>query len=479
MDPEAVRRGMASAARLCVLGGQSLGRILWRRRLLVVACLVAVLGLTTVHVATLAPMFEATTLVAVSDGAADLGSRLGEPGEGTSSQGRDLADQLQPIASRTMAERLIDRLDLQLSAEFNPYLRPDADGGGATRLLPAALLDAFAAPDAEPTDAERAARLRDRIVDAVLPRLRAAPAGSSALSLQFVAADPDLAAAGATALADLYLENRRDARQQDRQRARQRLEQEIERLAASIRATGRTVEELRATSGAGPARASEQDLLGMTGELAFWRSERAKLEARRREAGGPLAAEASLDQAARSLDPALLGKLSAREIELERQLAELSQARGEHDPQVSSLRAELVALDDQKRFEIEQSVGQLEQEVAIIRARETALEARIQTLQGQLAESGAVAGLETLERQAEAERELLRSYMDRVAQLTSAPQAGELDARILAPAVVPKEPKYPRLALIYAMALGGALLLWGVVALGVEAWDRAKARSGG
>jgi hypothetical protein len=35
------------------------------------------------------------------------------------------------------------------------------------------------------------------------------------------------------------------------------------------------------------------------------------------------------------------------------------------------------------------------------------------------------------------------------------------------------------LALIYAIALGGALLLGSVVALGVEFWDRAKARSVG
>jgi hypothetical protein len=49
--------------------------------------------------------------------------------------------------------------------------------------------------------------------------------------------------------------------------------------------------------------------------------------------------------------------------------------------------------------------------------------------------------------------------MDRVAELASAPQAGEPDARIVAPAIAPKEPHYPRLALICAIALGGAPLL--------------------
>jgi succinoglycan biosynthesis transport protein ExoP len=481
VHPEAVRGVVARAARLSALSGRNLGRILWRRRLLVLACLVVVLGLTTAHVARVAPMFEAATLVTAS-GRTGLEPGLGEP-EDTRSEGPNVADQLRLIGSRTMAEGLIDRLDLQLSVEFNPQLRPDgswaADSRGAMGLVPAALLDVIAPPEAELTDEERAARLRARVVDAVVPRIRVEPAGSSALSLRFVSADPDLAAAGATALAELYLDHRLEGQQQARQLERQRLAREIERLAATVSAAERAIAELRATSLAGSAQASEQDLLGLTGELAFWRSERAELEASLRQAGGPLESDASLDQAARSLDPALLGGLSAREVELERRLAELSQAYGEQDPQVSSLKAELIALDEQKRLEVEQSVGQLEQEVAIIRARETALEAKIATLEGQLAEGQAVGGLETLERQAEADRELLRTYMDRATQLAAAPQAGEADARILAPAVAPKKPKYPRLALIYAIALGGALLLGSVVALGVEFWDRAKARSVG
>jgi polysaccharide biosynthesis transport protein len=481
VHPEAVRGVVARAARLSALGGRNLGRILWRRRLLVLACLVGVLGLTTAHVARLAPMFEAATLVTAS-GRTGLEPGPGEP-EDIRSEGPNVADQLRLIKSRPTAEALIDRLDLQSSAEFNPQLRSDgswaAEGRGSMELVPAALLDAIAPPEANLTDEARAARLHDQIVDAVAPRIRVEPAGPSALSLRFVSANPDLAAAGATALAELYLDHRREGQQRARQLERQRLAQEIERLAATVSAAESAIADLRATSVAGSAQASEQDLLGLTGELAFWRSERAELEASLRQAGGPLDSDASLGEAARALDPALLGGLSAREVELERRLVELSQAYGDEDPQVSSLKAELIALDERKRLEVEQSVGQLEQEVAIIRARETALEAKIATLQGQLADSQTAGGLETLERQAEADRRLLRSYTDRVAQLAAAPQAGGPDARILAPAVAPREPKYPRLALIYAIALGGALLLGGVVALGVEAWDRAKARSVG
>jgi succinoglycan biosynthesis transport protein ExoP len=467
--PEMARRGVAGAARLSRLAGRTLGRILWRRRWLVLACLVVVLGLTTLRIATLTPMFEAATLVAVG-GPADSEP---PPGRGASSEQPGLAEEVRLISSRATADRLIDRLDLQLSAEFNPEQRSGSGAAGSLALLPPAVLDALAARDAAPTDEERAARLHEQIVGAVLPRIRVEPADPAVLSLGFVAADPDLAAAGATALAELYLESRRHARPQERERERQRLGQEIERLAATLGATEKAIEELRSRSGS--ERASEQDLLNLTGELAFWRGERAELEARLPQAGGALEADASLDQAAKSLDPAQLGELTPREVALERELAKLSQAPGGQDPQISSLRTELIALDDQKRLKVEQSIGQLEQETAIIRSREAALEGRIEALRTRLAESEAAGGLEALERKAEADRELLRSSMDRAERLASAPQAGEPDARILAPAVTPKEPKYPRRALIYAVAFGGALLLGSLLALGMEAWERARA----
>ena len=470
-DSEAIRRGSARAARLSRLAGRRLGGILWRRKVLVLACPAVVLALTAAYVATLTPLFEAATRVAVG-GPVGLEPQSVAPGAGAPSEAENLADQLSLIKSRANAERLIDRLDLQLSAEFNPWLGPDgsweSDGRGALGLIPAALLDA--PPQSEPTDAERAGRLHDQIVDAVLPRIQVAPAGESGLSLRFAAADPDLAAAGATALAELYVELGGEARQQERQRERLRLGREVERLAAAIAATENVIAQLRPTSLAGSDQASEQDLLDLTGELAYWRSERALLEARLGQAGAPLGA-VTLDRTAQSVDPALLGELGAREIELEGELAEPSQGYGEQGPQFSSLPAELVALDD----EVGQSLGQLEQEIAIIRSRETALEDRIEALRDQLAKSRVAGDLEALERQADADRELLLTYLARVEQLDAAPRVREPDGRIIAPAVVPDEPKYPRPLLIYGTALCGALLLGGLLALGAEAWERARA----
>jgi uncharacterized protein involved in exopolysaccharide biosynthesis len=330
------------------------------------------------------------------------------------------------------------------------------------------------ASEGDLTDQEQAARLRDQVVATTRARVRANLARPAALSLRFVSEDPVLAAAGADALADLYLEDRRAAWQRARQREHARLEQEIDRLAARIDDTAKAIEELRATTVAGSDHPSEEDLLDRTGELAFWRGERAKIEARL----GSLQSRgtgAFLDQAALRLDWTPLHELQAREAELEREIAELSQGSREGAPELSALRAELASLEDQKRFEVEQAAGQMEKEVEIIRSRETALEAQIGRIQEQLAQSGGADGRATLERRLEADRALMRTYRDRATQLEALQTAQTSDARIVNAAVVPTRPAYPRQALIYVSALGGGLLLGGLLALALEALQRARA----
>jgi succinoglycan biosynthesis transport protein ExoP len=486
---EAVRRGMARGARIGGALGRGLWGILWRRKLLVLACVIVALGLTMAHIARLAPTFEAESLVMLEDRGASPELVAGEPGRATPSEAPDLADQSRLIESRTMAERLVDRLGLQLVAEFNPLLHSaSADGSkrrDLPRSVPGALLDrlargwadtlAIGASDGQLTDQQQAARLRDHVVHAAMARVEADPAPPATLSLKFVSADPNLAAAGANALAHLYLEDRRGAGQEARQREHERLKHEIERLAKSIAASEKAIEELRAGPAAGSGQPSEQNLLGLTGELAFWSSERAKIEARLGQVRGPLGTEASLGQAAAPSDSTPLGDLGAREAELEREIAELSQANGQEDPQIAPLQAELVSLEDQKRFAIEQTAAQLEREMEIIRSREMALAAQIETLEGQLAESPAADGPETLEQQVEADRELLRTYVDRAAHLEAPQTAPAPDAHIVFAADAPTEPKYPRRALIYASSLGGGLLLGGLLALALEALHRVRA----
>jgi uncharacterized protein involved in exopolysaccharide biosynthesis len=455
-------------------------RILWRRKLLILACVGLVLGLTTAYVSTLAPAYEAGALVAAGDRTDQ------QVGQGTHMQDGTLEDQLRLIESRAMAERLVDRLDLHFLPEFRPDMRGFRLAHVLGEWLPDALVDrlpnAWAdtlvphRSDRELTDEQRAARLWDEVIEATMARLRAEVTAPSVIGLTFVSEDPQLAATGANALAELYLEDRGALRQNASQDDRDRLEQEIERLRASIGETEQAIGTARAGAGAQASTTSEQSRLDLAGELAFWRRERAELEAPLRQTQAALESGAGLNQAALLLDSERLGQLQARATELQEALATLAQQYGEQDAQVIELRAQLATLEQDRRAEVEYVLQGLQEELAIIQSRETALEAQIEALEEQSAEGQAASGLAVLEQRLEADRVLLREYLEQAAgQLGTDPAAPPpTDARVIAPAVVPSQPTYPRLALIWGVASAAAVLLAISLAFALEALHRRR-----
>ena len=69
----------------------------------------------------------------------------------------------------------------------------------------------------------------------------------------------------------------------------------------------------------------------------------------------------------------MLNELRAREVELNRQRAELSTEFGERHPRMQNLRSEQAALEERKRAEIRQITNRLSDEVQVLRSREATL----------------------------------------------------------------------------------------------------------
>jgi polysaccharide biosynthesis transport protein len=482
---EPIRRPMsrASGDDLDWLG---LGRTLWRRKLFLLGFMVIVLGLTAAYVSRMPPAFEAEALVMLNDRQARVAPDIPEVLAGLPPNEDGLQGQLLLIKSRNMAERMIDQLNLHLLPEFNPALRPKTvdfvDWFDPTRLIPAAILDRLpkawadtlmTASTADTTDQQRAALLRAEIVERVMENIVAEPANrSTVIGVKFISTEPQIAALGANTLARLYLAEQLEAKQTATSRAREFLEQEIERLRASVASAEQAIQDYRRRSGLGGALPDEQQLSGLTAQLVLSRSERAQAEARLRQVERLVNANPDLDQAAQLLDSPVLHELRARELELNRQRAELSNEFGERHPRMVNLRAEQDTLDQRKQSEIRQIAQRLRDEVQVLRSREATLEADIDRLKGQLAEHNeAEIGLQALQRDASADRELLETYINRAKEIASQQNAQEPDARIISRATMPDGATYPRRHLIFGVALFGALLAGSLAVFGLEQLD--------
>ena len=107
--------------------------------------MVIVLGLTAAYVSRMPPAFEAEALVMLNDRQAQVAPDIPEVLAGLPPNEDGLQGQLLLIKSRSMAERMVDQLNLHLLPEFNPTLRPKSADFVAwfdpVRLIPAAILD--------------------------------------------------------------------------------------------------------------------------------------------------------------------------------------------------------------------------------------------------------------------------------------------------------------------------------------------------
>jgi polysaccharide biosynthesis transport protein len=464
-----------------------LGRTLWRRKLFLLGFVVIVLGLTAAYVSRMPPAYEAESLVMLNDRPAQPVPNIPDVVVGSPPSEDSLQSQILLIKSRSMAERLVDQLNLHLLPEFNPALQPSTADFAAwldpARLIPGWLLDhlpkAWAdtlmttSSSAEMTDQQRAALLRSQIIDAAMENITAEAANrATVIGLKFVSTDPALAALGANTLARLYLSEQLESKQTASRRARDFLEHEIERLRATVASAEQAVQDYRRQHGLAGAAPDQQQLTELTTQLVTSRAERAQSEAKLRQVERLLTSGADLNQAAQLLDSPVLTELRARELDLNRQRAELSSEYGPRHPQMLNLQAELKTLEERKQGEIKQIAQRLRDEVQVARSREAMLQSNIENLKGQLAQHNeAEIGLEALQREATADRDLLETYINRVKEISSQQKAQEPDAQVISRAALPDEPTYPRRKLIFGVAFAGALLVGSLAVFGLEALD--------
>ena len=124
-----------------------------------------------------------------------------------------------------------------------------------------------------------------------------------------------------------------------------------------------------------------------------------------------------------------------------------------------NLRSEQAALEERKRAEIRQIANASATRCrccarARRRWRPTSTASRARWPSTRSPRSGSSA----LQRDADADRDLLETYINRAKEIASQQKAQEPDARIISRAVTPDEPTYPRRELIFGVALVGALL---------------------
>lgn len=311
----------------------------------------------------------------------------------------------------------------------------------------------------------------ERVIDAFVERLQVYQVpGSRVIGISFTSKDPKLAAAIPNAMANVYLSTQSGAKLDSNSEATRWLEPEIEGLRQKVSEAEKKVAEYRTSHGLlqtnGTTTFPAQQLNDISAELTRVRGDKANAEARAQAVRNALSSGEAFDTLPDIMSSQAIQRLKGTESGLQSQISDLQTSLLNNHPRLKSLRAQLSDIRTQIRQETQKILASIENESKVADLRANELERQSDTAQANSARAGEdEVGLNALEREANAQRQLLETYLVRYREAASRADSNSspADARIVSVAVEPVDPYFPKVVPIVVVAAVATLIISAIV----------------
>ena len=474
-----VREELADAGTSHQIGFDEVLRILWRRKFMIIGVVVLVVSLVAAYVFFVTPKYTAELQI-LFEGKSNAAFNFEAWAEGQAQDEATIISEIEVIKSRSLGQRVVDKLGLAENPEFNSKLRPE---GPFSRFVkenvPENWLTWFQpAEKAHLSEQRRKHYEEQRIIDEFISRIKVTQLPRSrTVTVNFTSEQAEIAAEALNAIAKTYLVARLEDKFENAQRASSWLAARVQKLREDVKKSERAAEDYR----------KQHDLFKTEHETLIG-SQMLELSVKLTDASiAKLAAEANLarvrqllpsadriDTASQVLQSTLVQRFREEELDLERREAQMSEQLGPRHPAMLQLQAEKKRFHQKVRAEIAKIVAGLENDVEVARSREAALIRDQEALKREMAQANeASVGLNALQRDAEASRLLLEKFSTAFME-TSAQgdvQSQLPDGRIISPAPIPEKPSFPKKPLFLAIAFVGATVIGVLLAFVVEYLD--------
>lgn len=426
--------------------------------------LIALLGTggVTVLVLSITPEYLASTTILVDPRKTQIlkdREVVGGPGTDNSA----IESEVEMLQSPALARRVAEHLRLDRDDELSGLgLMSRIKRLATTFLRDPALPDKEAAPDSDAI-ASAAAALQKKI--------SAKRRGMTyVIEVTAWSRDAEKAARIADAAAKIYLSDQIAAKNTAAERANNLLNQRLDELRGRVAAADNAYEKYKAEAGLfdpGGESLSDRQISQLNEQLVAARARaaeaRAKFEQLRKITPAKLSSAAASPDV---LQSPVVSNLRTQYAEVARKKAELTTRYGPRHPQVVNVEAELDNVSRQITDEIGRIVASARTEFEMAKSRESSLHASLDELKERATNLNQQSiKLHELEREAKANRSLYEEFLGR-AKETSAQLDMQLpDSRVIAAAVTPSAPSYPRKGLMIGLGFFGSLGLGMATAL--------------
>ncbi|PCJ59157.1 MAG: hypothetical protein COA65_06910 [Rhodospirillaceae bacterium] len=378
-------------------------------------------------------------------------------------------NEIQVIASRSLAHKVVDKLGLMRDAEFNSSLREPG-------LLQTWMTSILGTSDDGLDEEARFERERIGVVDALLDHLDVTrEKRSRVLNIKFTTRTAKKAAKIVNVYADLYLFEQLEAKFEATRRGTAWLNERVADLRKTVEASEHVVEIFRKKTGlirGTNTTVISQQISEINTQLILSRAQRAEAEARLQQVEVLVSLPGGVESAAEVLSSPLIQKLREQEAEVQRRAAELASEYGVRHPRMINVRAETQDLRAKIAGEVNKIVEGLRNEVGVSLAREKAISRNLKKLKIEASNTNsAEVRLRVLEREANANRALFDTFLSRLKETAGQEGIQKPDARIISRADIPIVPSFPKIKLIFIIALASSIFMGIGVAFVMERLD--------
>lgn len=422
----------------------------WARKWFLVLFVLAGVVLAYAGVSAVTPHYTGEVRILVEGQAPDPTTPLANQNVRVADQ-QKIESEIQVLLSRSLADKVISQLKLETWDEFA------TSGGGMFGL---------SAPKASK---------RSDVIDAYFARLNVYQLGTSrVIAVDFWAEHPRSATIVANAIADLYVAGQLNAQVAVTRRASSWLDEQVEKLRAQVQTSEAAVSNFRRENGLFESNGNllkTEELSELNTQLILAGAARSEAQARLDSARGLMNSPAGVETSSEVLDSSLIQQLRGEEVTLQRRMTELSADLLPQHPDMIAAQAEL---DDLRRAigaEVGKVVRRLENEVRVATARERSLRGSISRLKKDVGkEKQRESELQSLEREAAANRGLLESFLLRASEAGARDDRSiqRPEARIISRAETPQSPSFPQKGPIIMLAFMASLTLGLLIILAFE-----------
>ncbi len=465
-------------------------RLLNRHKTLIIGCGLVAAVLMALVIAQATPLYKASARLILDTRTFKVLSTEGAlSGVDTLNFGA-IQSELEVIQSEFVIGRVVDKLGLANNPDFNGTKPPGAldaalepirelwNSGISSLLTPVPpQAPAQTRPGGAPRAAEASDPRRQAAISAVAGRLSVTLVGRTFVILITVESpDGVLSARIANAVAEAYLADQIDTKNEANRRATEWLEQRLAELRRNLQVAEEAVATYRrdkGLAGSPEGAVSSQTLSELNGRYTAARGRRIEKEARL-----VALSKASLNPGELANIPEVSGNttlaaLRISDVELSRKSAELASQLGDSHPKMIQVRNELASI--RARFNIE-----TQRITLAVRAELDAATSEEEELKELVDKASVVSGTASqyeaeqkqLEREAQSNRALYESFLNRFKELREQQDIQRADARILAyarPSGSPSSPNF-KSGLTGAFVIGCLLGMAGAIA--IEKLDR-------